>query len=143
MQVRSKEDMDNLLQISKIKCYENFDFKISSIDREYDERINTILPRTIWLSWLKGQRDYEKENEYIKEKEKVFTRQKNHIVFVSENYNKIREVDIFDGKEFREIYVRNLAKEDSLIIGKAVFQNLRSLWLDKIKPKTQICLQFR
>ena len=138
-----QKDMELLFDLAKKKCYENFDMRVFSVDKQYDEKMNEVLPRDIWLAWLNGERDREKEAVYVLEKEKVFSRRDGKVVFNSYGYENLREVDIYDGKEFREIYIKNLSNENSLVIGKASFQNLRSFSLDKIKSKTQICLHFK
>lgn len=136
-------DMETLLESARKRCYENFDMKVFTSDKSYDEKINEVLPRDIWLAWLDGKRDVELEREYKTERQKVFVRQNGKICFNLEEYKKFREVDIFDGEEFRTVYIKNLSLENSLHIGSAVFQNLRTFCLDKIKSKTQICLHFK
>ena len=140
---KSLENMEYLLESAKKRCYENFDIKVFTTDKSYDEKLNIIMPRDIWLNWLNEKRDLELEKRYIKEKQKVFIRQGNRIVFALEDYKTFREIDIYDGNEFREVYIKNFALENSLHIGSAVFANLKSFCLDKIKSKTQICLHFK
>lgn len=141
--INSFADMEMLCESARKRCYENFDFRAYTCNKEYDEKINKTLPREIWLAWLDGERNKGKEREYIEERQKVFSRSGNKICFNLENPKDFREVDVFDGKEFRPIFIKNLSFENSLHIGSAVFQNLRSFCLDKIKGKTQICLHFK
>ena len=135
--------MEKIFTLAKNKCYENFDYKIYSSDKQFDDNVNLHLPRDIWISWLNGKREFEKEEEYIRLKNQIFAREKNRIVFLCENFRNLREIDFFDGREYREVYIKNFSSENSLVIGSAIFQNLRSFCLDKIKPKTQICLHFK
>ena len=141
--VNKFDDMERLCESAKKRCYENFDFKVSTCDPSYDEKVNVLLPREIWLAWLDGKRDIEKEREYIEERQKIFSRSNSRICFNLEEHKTFREIDIFDGKVFRHIFVKNLSNENSLKIGSAVFQNLRAFSLDKVSPKTQICLHFK
>ncbi len=141
--INSFSDMEALCESAKRRCYENFDFKVFTCNKSYDEKINQNLPREIWLSWLDGKRNKELEKEYIDERQKVFSRNQGKIHFNLEEHKNFREVDIYDGKEFRPVFIKNLSFENSLHIGSAVFQNLRSFCLDKIKGKTQICLHFK
>ena len=143
LSLKKQDEIEKIFSYSKKVCYENFDFKVFTIDKDFDDKINNTLPREIWLEWLKGTKNKEKEREYLKERQKIFTRQKNRIVFDCEQYAKLRQLDIFDGTSFRHVYIHNFAEENSLSIGNASFQNLRSFSLDKIMPKTQICLHFK
>ncbi len=141
--VRSQDDMEDLLKLSKKMCYENFNVKIFTTNKKIDENFNTILPRNIWINWLNGKRDLSLEKEYVQEKEKIVLKEKDRVVFSAADYKGYREIDIFDGKEFRSVFINNFSNENALLIGNARFQNLKSFCLDKIKPKTQICLHFK
>lgn len=141
--IKNTQEMEVLFGFSKQKCYKNFDAKVYSTDKTFDEKINTILPRNIWLAWLDDKRDLTCEKEYIEEKEKLFIRRDKKIIFNNFGYEKLREIDIFDGKDFREIYIKNLSKENSLVIGGTHYQNMRTFSFENIKSKTQICLHFR
>ena len=141
--INSFSDMDALCESARKRCYENFDFRVFTCNKGYDEKINQTLPREIWLSWLDGKRNREFEREYVEERQKVFSRNKDKVCFNLEEHKNFREVDIYDGKEFRPVFIKNLSFENSLQIGSAVFQNLKSFYLDKIKGRTQICLHFK
>jgi len=141
--INSYSDMDALCESARKRCYENFDFRVFTCNKSYDEKINQTLPREIWLSWLDGKRNREFEREYVEERQKVFSRNKDKVCFNLEQHKDFREVDIYDGKEFRAVFIKNLSFENSLQIGSAVFQNLKSFYLDKIKGRTQICLHFK
>ncbi len=141
--VKNQTDMEELLSLSRKKCYENFNVKVFSIDNNYDNDFNIKKPREIWVNWINGKRDALLENEYVKEKEKIVLVKNNRVEFTSLEYKNFREIDIYDGKKFREVFINNFSNENALVIGKTRFQNLKSFCLDKIQPKTQICLHFK
>lgn len=141
--VKTQKDMEDLLLLSKKKCYENFDVKIFTSEKKADERFNLIVPREIWINWLNGKRDLNLEKAYMQEKERIVLKKQNRVNFNAVDYKNFREIDIFDGREFRCVYINNFTNENALLIGSARFENLKSFCLDKIKPKTQICLHFK
>lgn len=141
--VKNQTDMEELLNLSRKKCYENFNVKVFSIDKDFDNTFNIKMPREIWVNWINGKRNAMLEDEYVNEKEKIVLIKNKRVEFVSLDYKKFREIDVFDGKKFREVFINNFSNENALVIGKTKFQNLKSFCLDKIQSKTQICLHFK
>lgn len=143
LKVRSVNDMLKLFDFSKKKCYENFNVRIYTDNHRFDENFNVQMPRDIWLNWLNDKKDIELENEYVKMKETYCIEENGKVFFKKEDYSNFREIDVFDGIKFRKIYICNSSNQNSLQIGNALFQNLKSFCLNKIKSKTQICLHFK
>ena len=140
--INSFDEIERIFDLSLKKCYKNFDVKIATLNKDFDEKFNNLFPKKIWLGWLSGKRDIEVEKEYIEDKEKILLRDKNKIFF-NGNYNNFKRIFVFDGEEYRQIKVDNLAKENAIVVGKTSFVNSKTLHLDKIKSYLQICLQFK
>lgn len=141
--LKNEKEFENLFDFSFKKCCENFDLKIETMDKNLDEKINNLLPRDIWIAWANGKRDYEKEEEYLSFKNRLFLRKENKIIFSNNDFNGFKKIELFDGVKYRDIEIKHSCATNSLKIDRTSFMNLKTLSLDKISPHSQICLQFK
>ena len=96
--------MEYYFELAQRKNFEIFDLKVTSDNKYFERRFNSILPKKIWKAWLDGRRDIESENKYLDIKNNILVR-KGKKNFLPINSYKINEVLSFNGKTYKKIAI--------------------------------------
>ena len=100
----SPKEMEYFFKISQHKMNEIFDIKITSHNKQFDDNINFYLPQKIWEKWQNFDVDEEKENEWLKLRKNIVTKNE-----FGEQINKalqgLKEVKFYRNSRWKRVFI--------------------------------------
>lgn len=138
LKLKSESQIEKFCALAKKKCFEIFGIRVKTKDAKFDQFFNINLPRSIWINWLNGCVDMQKEEKYIALK-RLFIKERNKLVL----FEKIglQELGIYNGEYFKKVLIIK-SDEKFLKVGKTLFHNFDRLSEVSLKSKEPICLSF-
>ncbi len=138
--LKYRRQIETFFDLSKQQCCEIFNVRVKTKEAKFDQFFNLNLPKKIWMNWLNGEVDAEKEEKYLALK-RLFIKGKEQLSFVPFEKIGLKELGIFNGEYYKKILI---VKGDYkfLRVGETYFHNINGLTKHSLQSKEPISLSF-